>query len=377
MSNSQTIKFSRERLDFFQTLNKRVNEYFKTNNISRHGDWRMYIKTIFMFSLYFVPYFVLLLSGITNMWLNIGLVVLMGFGVAGIGLSVMHDACHGSYSKNKKVNHILGFSLNLIGGHAFNWKLQHNVLHHSFTNIHEHDEDIQPRGVIRMEPYSKWKPIYKYQHLYAWFFYGFLSVSWVLFNDISRIIRYTKTGLVAKQNAKLGTELAIMIASKLFYFGYMIVLPTLITPFSLGEVLLGVLIMHYIAGFTLAVIFQPAHVVEGTEYPLPDENGSVEHNWAVLQLYTTANFAKNNRIFSWYVGGLNYQIEHHLFPHICHIHYRKVSDIVEATAKEFGIPYRSIPTFREALLSHGIMLKKLGQKEIDYDYKVSLEKFAA
>jgi linoleoyl-CoA desaturase len=359
---SNPIRFSSARADFFSTLNQRVNEYFKTNNITRYANSEMKIKTVVMFAIYFIPYFVIISGAITNIWAIWGLFLVMGLGLAGIGLSVMHDANHGGYSNKSWVNNMLGLSLNLVGGNAFNWKVQHNVLHHTYTNIHDVDEDISPRGVLRMTPYGPWKAMHRFQYLYAWFFYGLLTLVWVVVKDFVRIIRYQKDGMIKKQKANYATEWAILLASKAIYVGYIIVLPSFLLPIAWWQVLIGFVAMHYVGGFILAIIFQPAHVIDGTEYPLPDSEGKMENSWAIHQLLTTTNFANNNRILNWYVGGLNFQVEHHLFPNICHVHYRKLSPIVKKTAEEFGIPYKSEPTFIGALISHARLLKELGRK---------------
>ena len=117
--------------------------------------------------------------------------------------------------------------------------------------------------------------------------------------------------------------------------------------------------MQFICGFILGIIFQPAHVVPTSNYPMPDKSGDIEADCAVSQMYNTANFAHESRLFSWYVGGLNYQVEHHLFPNICHIHYRKISEIVKSTAEEFEVPYHSYATFIGALKEHTKMLYDL------------------
>ncbi len=361
MTTSQ-LKFASNLPDFLPTLNKRVNEYFKTHKISRYSNSEMIVKTVFMFSLYLIPYFIMVSGLVTNYWIYLGLTTIMGLGTAGIGLSIMHDANHGSYFTRPWKNNLMGYSLNIIGGHAFNWKVQHNVLHHTYTNIHEADEDISPRGILRMSPESDWKPIHRYQYLYAWFFYGLLTFVWVFFKDYQRLVKYNKDGLVAKQKASIVMEWTVMVLSKVAYLGYTLVIPALVTPFSFGQVFLGFFIMHYIAGFILAIIFQPAHVIEGTEYPVPDLSGNLENSWAVHQMHTTTNFGHREKLFSWYVGGLNYQVEHHLFPNICHVHYRKISTIVKNTAEEFGLPYKSKDTFMEALVAHGKILKELGRK---------------
>lgn len=320
------------------------------------------MKTIFMYTLYFLPYALIVSGVITSPLLLIPMAVIMSLGLAGIGLSVMHDANHGAYSKRNWVNTFLGYSLNLIGANAFNWKMQHNVLHHTYTNVHEEDEDIAPRGVIRMSPHSDWKSMHKFQHIYAWFLYGLMTIVWMVFKDFKRLVVYHKNGMVKKHKANIAREWVILIITKLVYIGYIFVIPLVFTTLPWWQILIGIFIMHYITGFILAIIFQPAHVIDGTEFPLPNEDRALENNWAVHQLLTTTNFGNRSHWFSWYVGGLNFQIEHHLFPNVCHVHYRKISGIVKATALEFGLPYKSAKTFFGALRGHARLLKQLGAR---------------
>lgn len=362
MEREKALTFARTHREFSTTLNKRVNEYFKSNNINRQGNLEMYVKTVCMFAIYFTPYFLILTGVVSGTIALVASAIVMGLGLAGIGLSVMHDANHGAYSKKAWVNDLLGYSLNLIGANAFNWKIQHNVLHHSYTNVHDHDEDISPRGVLRLSPSTPWKKAHRYQFIYAWFLYGLMTIAWLGFKDFVRIVRYHKAGLMRSQKASVAREWTILVTSKIAYIAYIVVIPVLVTSLLWWQVILGVIIMHYIAGFVLAIIFQPAHVVEGTAYPVPDDSNTLETNWAVHQLLTTSNFGNRNRWFSWYVGGLNFQIEHHLFPNVCHVHYRAISGIVRSTANEFGLPYKTFNTFMEALRGHRRLLKELGKQ---------------
>ncbi|MBY0433412.1 MAG: acyl-CoA desaturase [Cyclobacteriaceae bacterium] len=357
---SRTIKFANQPQDFYTALSQRVNYYFKSNQISRTANSEMVIKTIFMLLLYFVPYAISISGLVTTFPLYLLVCLVMGLGIAGIGLSIMHDANHGSYSNKPWVNDLLGYSLNVVGGNAFNWKIQHNVLHHTYTNVFDVDEDISPRGALRMAPESPWKSFHRFQFAYAWLLYGLLTLVWVFGKDFGRLVKYQREGLVKKQRANIYTEWAVLIATKAAYFFYTLALPMMLLPFAWWQILVGFLAMHYVAGFILAIVFQPAHVIDGTAYFQPDANGNLENNWAVHQLLTTTNFAHRNKILSWYVGGLNFQVEHHLFPNVCHVHYRHLSSIVRDTAREFGLPYKMKETFWDAMVAHTKLLKQLG-----------------
>jgi linoleoyl-CoA desaturase len=364
--NYKDLKFSNQNgSDFINTLRKRVRGYFKENNISSYGNNQMVLKTVVMLLIYFVPYFIMIFGGIETVWVNTLLFAIMGFGMAAIGLSVMHDANHGAYSKNKKVNHVIGLVLDILGGSAKNWQMQHNVLHHSFTNIHGVDEDISPpSNILRFSPHEKHQKVHKYQFIYAWFFYGLMTLSWITIKDFAQLSRYKKLGLTKaykKSHASLVMELLL---AKVIYYSYMLVIPIIVLPQAWYVTVLQFMLLHFIAGLTLAAIFQPAHVMPSTEYPLPDDNGNLDNNSAIHQVITTTNFAPKKKIFSWFVGGLNYQIEHHLFPNICHIHYRAISGIVEDTIKEYGLPYHTQKSFRGALLLHAKMLKQLGKPAV-------------
>ncbi len=347
--------------EFFESVRKRVNEYFKTKNISKSGNYKMVIKSIVMLSIYFIPYTFLISGQIENPWIIWGLWVIMGFGMAGIGLSIMHDANHGSYSKYPTVNKVMGYLINLVGGSVTNWKVQHNVLHHSYTNIEGHDEDITSIGLLRFTPNQKQYKVHRFQHIYAWFFYSLMTLFWFTYKDIPQLIRFKKEGKLDSQKRKFGWLLTELIGSKVIYAMYILVIPMLVLSIPWWATILAFITMQTICGLLLTTIFQLAHIMPTSNFPLPDNQGNIENSWAIHQLHTTTNFAPNNRLLSWYIGGLNYQIEHHLFPNICHIHYKKISAIVKKTAQEHGMPYYSEPTFIKAIKSHFKMLKTLGR----------------
>jgi len=362
---TQGVKFKiNDRPEFYRVLNKRVNQYFKEKNISKHANLNMKLKTVFMLTLYFTPLILLLSGTVTSfLWVTITWCV-MGLGMAGIGLSVMHDANHGAYSDNKTVNSIVGFVINFVGGYHVNWKIQHNVLHHSFTNIHDHDEDID-KGVMRFSPNQERKPIFKFQLFYAPFLYGLMTIYWFLVKDFQLLVRYREKELLEGQGVTFGGALLQVLFHKSWYIFLTLVLPLMIVPLPWYQTIVGFFLMHFICGLILALIFQPAHVIEDTNFFKTDEEGSVENHWAIHQLKTTCNFANDSTFFSWFIGGLNFQIEHHLFPHICHVHYKGISKIVKSTAEEFDLPYYQHKTFYSAVKSHFTLLHLLGTGKYD------------
>lgn len=358
----KTIRFSRtNQIEFITDLKKQVKNYFDQNNISTYGNSQMVLKTIVMFSLYLVPYFLMVFGVVTNIWLVLGMWTIMGIGNTGIGLSIMHDANHGAYSKNKHVNKYLSYVMNLIGANSFIWKIQHNVLHHSFTNIEGMDEDIDPGPLMRLSPHAPLLKAHKHQHIYGWFLYGLMTFLWLTTKDFKQLVRYKKLGLMKTQKRSFRSVLTEAIVSKVFYYAYALIIPLIFIQAPWYIILSGFFMMHFMTGLALGLIFQPAHVMPSADFPLPDKESSVENNWAVHQLFTTTNFAPKSKVFSWFVGGLNYQIEHHLFPNICHVHYKKISEIVKAKTEEYGLPYYSQETFYAAIREHAKMLKKLGQ----------------
>lgn len=361
---------TKDRPEFHKALNTAVNGYFKEKGIDKHADWNMKFKTVFMVSLYLIPLFAMLGGLVSSTSTAIIMWVLMGFGMSGIGLSVMHDANHGSYSHNPKVNRVLGYILNLVGGYHINWKIQHNVLHHSFTNVEGHDEDIETL-IMRQAPGQERKYMHRFQAFYAPFFYGLMTIYWFLSKDFEQLVRYNKMGLLAGQGITYRRALRELVFTKSLYMIVFLLLPIFLTAIPWWHSLLGFLLMQYMSGLILALVFQPAHVIEETSFYIPEEDGSVENNWAIHQLKTTANYARRSRIFSWYVGGLNYQIEHHLFPTICHVHYRNIAPIVKKVAEEYGVPYYEHKTFASALVSHFSLLHRLGTGSYDRDLELA------
>ncbi|MCG9971682.1 fatty acid desaturase family protein [Christiangramia crocea] len=316
-----------------------------------------------MLALFFVPLIIINTGIVTSPWILFMLYITSGLGMSGIGMGIMHDAIHGSYSKHKKLNKILGLTFNLIGANATVWKIQHNMLHHTYPNIEGADDDINQPFFLRFSPNTKRMKLHRFQHLYVWFFYCLSTISWITAKDFVKITRFKNMGFLNKRN-EFKKELSMIIGWKLVYFSYALILPLIMVPQAAWIVILAFISMHLVTGFLISTVFQVAHIIPDAEFPMPDNKNTISGDWHTHQLATTSNFSPRSKVFSWLIGGLNYQVEHHLFPNICHVHYRDISVIVEETAREFGIPYHSKKTFVGAIIDHIKMLRFLGKKNV-------------
>lgn len=354
------VKFvDKSKSGFYAILKKRVDAYFVENNLSKHANTQMVVKTFVLLGAYIIPFVFMMVVQPAFGW-SMLIWSIMGIAVAGIGMSVMHDANHGAYSDNKQTNFFVGSSLNLLGGSVFNWKLQHNILHHTYTNITHLDDDISDRLVLKFSPHTERKWYHRFQWIYAFLFYGLLTFYWAVAKDFVQFVQFSKNGVNPHSAAENRIILLRIILIKIFYFSLMVGLP-LIAGLPWLQVFTGFLIMHFFAGLILTTVFQLAHTLEHTSHPMPNEDGIIDNDWAIHQLNTTANFSPNSKWISWYVGGLNYQIEHHLFQKISHVHYPAISAIVKQTTAEYGIPYLENPTLFSAIRSHVKYLKVLGK----------------
>ncbi|MBK7410420.1 MAG: acyl-CoA desaturase [Saprospirales bacterium] len=344
--------------DFASALNSNVNQYFQDNHISRNANLAMVLKSLFHLTGWIGSY-LLLVFGHFDILINYALWALVGFFMVMVTVNIGHDAIHGSYSANKWVNSLLAHTFNLNGASAYMWKRMHNQAHHSYTNIEGLDEDIEPIPVIRLSTGKELKKIHRYQHIYAFFFYCLATLSWVFIKDYVKFFKNEVGNFTGEPNPK--KEYFYLFFYKFLNYSLFLVLPIILIPHPWIHTVLGFLLMHFVAGFFLAIIFMLAHVVEETHFLNPDEGGRMPHSWTVHQLYTTANFARNNPLAAFLTGGLNQQIEHHLFPHICSIHYPAIGKIVKETAEEYGQPYYE-SSFTHALISHVRFLKRLGRE---------------
>lgn len=358
MKKTRFVSQDKHEHEFAVALRKNVNNYFKENGISTKANAAVVFQVITMLSLYIVPFLILLFVPLPG-WAAVLMPFIAGIGLAGTGMCVMHGGAHDALSSHKWMNKLMGGTMNLLGNSVFTWKVKHNMMHHTYTNIDGLDADILSKGPMRFSEQSPLKKVNRIQHFVAVIAYGLLTLS-MLVNDFIWLVGYSKDGTLAKQKIKFWPALFKLIVIKSIHIFLFLVLPVLVTDYPFWMVFCGWLLMHWTGGFILSLVFQLAHVVEGVDQPVPTEAGIIENDWIVHELRTTANFAGKNQLLNWYIGGLNFQIEHHIFPNICHVHYPKIAPIVERTAKAYGYPYIQKKTFADALVSHVRKLKELG-----------------
>ena len=347
--------FSTDDTAFKVDLRRRVDAWFQRTGKSRHADGRMIAKT-FAFLGAGVGLMTLLISGVLPALVALPVAMVMGLVVAGLGFNIGHDAVHGSYSDHRLVNRVLGFSFDVLGASSYNWSRAHNIVHHTFTNVPGTDHDLDPGPFLLLSPRPRPPRIYRLQHLFAFPLYAFTMIVWVFKKDFVQIFDTSMTGRGATKGGVVS-----MVLGKLLHFGLFLGLPMLISPYAWWQVGLAYLAMLGTVGFTLAIVFQLAHVVEGTQFPQADAEHRLPEGWTTHQLRTTANFSQGSALATFFMGGLNNQIEHHLLPGICHIHYAQLAPVVRDCAKDHGLPYLTSGTFFQAVGAHLRTLYRLGR----------------
>jgi linoleoyl-CoA desaturase len=353
--SARSLKFANDSA-FQLALRRRVDEFFLATGRRQRDCWEMYVKTAILLAGFAVAYWLLVFVA-QVWWQGLLLAILLGLSAAGIGFSIQHDGGHQAYSNHPWVNKLMAMTLELIGGSSYLWRWKHVVFHHTYVNITGHDTDIDLGILARLTPHQKWRAYHRWQHFYLWPLYGLLAIKWQLVDDLRKLI----SGRISNQPfpRPKGRELEIFVAGKATFLTLAFGIPLLFH--SVGVVLFYYGVAGLVAGIVLSVVFQAAHCVEEAEFPLPREDtGRIEDAWAIHQAETTVDFARSSRVVAWLVGGLNFQIEHHLFPRISHVNYPAISRLVEETCRDFGVKYAEHRSFRAGMASHFRWLRRMG-----------------
>ena len=343
--------------EFRRDLEARVGAYFEAHRRCRRGSWKLHAKTAILLS-WLVASYVALVWGAAVWWQAVPLAFSLALAMAGIGFNIQHDGNHGAYSRHAWVNRAAALSLNLLGGDAYFWHFKHNIAHHSYPNVSGSDDDIRLGPLARLSPHDRRFWFHRFQYLYIWGLYALLALNWQLSGDFRSMIR---PGVGDTPVARpRGWDRVCFWAGKACFLTLAFVVPLL--GHRLAAVVAIYLLTTAVLGLTLAIVFQLAHCVEEAEFRIPAAGSRrIEREWTAHQVETAVDFARGNRLLTWYLGGLNFQIEHHLFPKTCHIHYPAISPIVEETCRAHGIAHLSHPRMRDALRSHVRLLKRLGR----------------
>lgn len=342
---------------FHGAVKRRVLGYFEETGLSPFGGSSMYVKTAVLLVWFGASYLLLLLAAET-WWQGALLSLSLGLAMAGIGFGIEHDGNHGAYSSHPAVNRLMGFTLDLLGGSSYLWRFKHNVSHHTFTNLAGADDDLDVGPIARLAPPQRHHFFHRLQQWYLWVLYGFLAPKWHFIDDFKGLA----LGRVAiiRVPAPRGWNLVELALGKGLFFGWALLIPALLHPW--WAVLITYTGTSLVVGFVLSVVFQLAHCVEEADFPEPSVGQNrLPDAWAVHQVQTTVDFAPRSRLLTWYVGGLNFQIEHHLFPHVCHVHYPRIAALVEISCAEFGVRYTAQKSVFGAVASHWRWLRRMGQ----------------
>lgn len=355
-------KFPATKPSLHTELRNRIQTYFDTKGILSTGNKKLYTKAIILGIAVLVVYTTLIFLPMP-WYVALPMCALLGIIIASIGFNIMHDGGHGSFSQNKSMNKFAAWTINFLGANNFMWNMKHNIIHHSFTNVEGVDDDLEVNGLMRFAPTQEHKKMHRFQHIYFWFLYCLLYIWWVVFTDYKKYFTQ-KVGNVPLKKMELKNHIDFW-ASKVLHAVLFIAIPIYMLGFSAWAV--GFTVMGAVAGFWLSIVFQMAHAMPANSFPMAEEDtNKLPDEFAVHQLKTTANFAMNSKVIGWLVGGLNYQIEHHLFPKVSHVHYPALSKIVRQACEEYNIPYNSYPTFIKAIGAHVRFLKTMGQPVVAY-----------
>lgn len=354
----KTLKFG-ARSEFLGVLRQRVDDYFIATGRPERDCPQMYVKTVIIFG-WLVTSYAMIVFVASTWWQAIPLAISLGLAMAAVGFNIQHDGGHRAYSNYPWINKLTALTLDLLGGSSYAWDRKHNSIHHTYTNITGYDDDINLGFLGRLSPHQRRLKFHRFQHFYLWVLYGFIGIKWQVYDDFRDVLRGRIDGHTFVRPK--GWDLIVFIVGKLIFFSAALVIPMLLCP--AWAVLLFYFMATFVQSVTLSVVFQLAHCVEDADFPLPEGGtGRIENAWAVHQVETTVDFARKNRLVAWFLGGLNFQIEHHLFPRICHVNYPAISKFVEETCGEFGIKYRVHKTSFAGVASHFRWLRRMGMPD--------------
>jgi linoleoyl-CoA desaturase len=352
--------------EFIRDTRSEVDAYLARKGTRVRGAIQLYAKAPIAVGLTAASWAVLVFvhPGVAG-----GLLCLLGLatGATLTAFCVQHDANHGAYFRKRRWNHLLGWSADaLLGFSSYAWRVKHNVAHHTYTNIDGYDDDFSQTPLMRFTPSQPARPWYRYQHIYIWPMYLLMGLRWQTFGDIAAFMR----GSIGESALRFprGWNLAGVIAGKGIFIGWALVIPALVYPWWV--VLAGYVGFSMVTSLIMATTFQLAHCVEEASSATTGEILAQKPVWAVHEVETTVDFCPRNPVLTWVLGGLNFQIEHHLFPKVPHTHYPRIAEIVRRNCERYDVRYTAQPSLRAALRSHFVHLRTMGRLGLPADIEM-------
>lgn len=358
---TEKVKFPPEPDTFYQVLAERVNDHFIKSAKSKYGSPFFFLKVILLLSTHLFLY--LLLINSSKVEISFISLLLLGPSSILVGINIAHDAAHGAISKHKVVNNLFLFLFDLLGANSYMWKKRHVYSHHIYPNIIHNDADLKQNPMVRIFPEDNYQSYHKYQHFYAPFLYLLYTINWLFFRDFQDF--YKKEIGSIRIGTHHAPEFVKLFFCKGLYITYLIIIPSIYSSLSLPQILLGCVLMNFLASMLITIAIIPSHVAESSLFPLPDKNGVMPYSWSHHQVLTVIDFATESRLLNFFFGGFNHHVAHHLFPHVCHVHYPSITPIIKRTAEEFDLKYRHETSLRNAYLSHLKLLRNNGRKPIE------------
>lgn len=349
-----TLKFKSDDHSFQKDCRLLREKFFKEKGVNYTGNWKLYSKSLIIGFGFILLYSLIVFTSI-SIWIKVLLLIPFGINVAMIGFNIMHDGGHDSFSSQRWVNIITANSLNILGGSAHIWNVKHNQVHHTNTNVHGHDNDID-NTIIRVHPEQEYHWYHKFQHIYGPFAYSLSYLFWIYYQDIAK---YSKGHVCGYPLRFSFWQHVIFWLSKFIHITIFILIPLI--WYSGFQVFIGYLLFTMTTGLLISFVFQLAHVVPKANMVTAIDNKFVESNNKIHQVMTTCNFSTKSRFWTWICGGLNFQIEHHLYPEVSHIHYPSLQKEVKDLFKRHNLEYNEYDTIISAIWAHLATLWRFGR----------------
>lgn len=326
----------------------------------RRARRRLHAKALFILTLVAASYWSLVIADLPLL-LRMGAAACLVAGLIAVGTGIMHDANHGAFSRRRWLNRFAAYTSDALGASSWLWRFQHNSLHHGNPNVAGFDTDIAQSPFARLAPTQPWRRWHRAQHIYMWPLYGFMAMKNLLLSDLIALIKGRLDVQPLRNRVRPGVVVRITLG-KLFHVAWAVVVPLMFNPWWVVAVFY--VVCSWLVGLFLSITFQLAHCVDAADFP-PIDASRRGADFVAHQMSTTVDIGSRlpvaGHVFRWLVGGLDYQVEHHLAPRLPHTIYPLVAARFRRACDVRGIPYRLHASVWAALRSHARWLYVMGR----------------